>query len=90
MFAKNSRYYAIETVEATSPAGETVQAVKLRRLPATSGQPLTVKDGDQLDVLSEQRYRDPTRFWNIADANTELEANTLVEKAGRVIQMPAR
>lgn len=90
MFTKTSRYYGLETVQTTDPRGDTVQAVKLRRLPATTGQPMTVKDGDQLDVLSEQRYRDAARFWTIADANTEVEANTLVETAGRVIQVPAR
>ncbi len=90
MFAKNSRYAGVETVQAVDARSGTVPAVKLRRLPATAGQPLTVKDGDQLDVLSEQRYRDATRYWTIADANTELEANTLVQEAGRTIQVPAR
>ena len=47
-------------------------------------------DSDQLDVISETRYKDGTRFWHIADANTELEANQLVRVAGRTIRVPER
>jgi hypothetical protein len=90
MFTKNSRYYGLETVSVTTEQGETIRAVKLRRLPVTTGQPTLVKGGDQLDVISERRYKDGTRFWHVADANTELEANTLVETDGRAIQIPER
>ena len=90
MFNKNSRYYGLETVTGTDEWGETIQAVKLRRLPVTTGIPVLVKGGDQLDVMSERRYKDGTRFWHVADANTELEANTLVETGGRVICLPER
>ncbi len=88
MFIKGSRYYQLETVAATDGAGRSVRAVKLRRLPATSGAATVVHDGDQLDVVSAGRYRDPTRFWHIADANSELEANELVRAAGRIIDVP--
>lgn len=90
MFAKKSRYYGLETVEGTDRTGRRVQAVKLRRLPATAGDDVSVKDGSQLDVISEQRYKDGTRFWYIADANTELEANQLVRTTGRVIRIPEK
>ena len=90
MFLKNSRYYSLETVSADNGRGETVTAVKLRRLPSTRGEPTLVKDGMQLDVESESRYGDPTRFWHIADANTEQEANKLVTTAGRLIDVPEK
>jgi hypothetical protein len=38
-----------------------------------------VKGTDRLDVMAQRQYSDGTRFWHIADANTELEASKLVE-----------
>lgn len=44
---------------------------------------------DQLDALSEARYGgDATRYWHIADANSELEAAELTREPGRVIDLP--
>ena len=88
MFLKNSRYYGIETVAAKDRSGRMVTAVKLRKPEAANGEPVTVSEGYQLDVTSERNYKDPTRYWHIADANTELEANELVRKPGRIIQVP--
>lgn len=90
MFLKNSRYYGLPTVSAKDRSGREVQAVQLRRLPATTGQTFAVQDKDQLDAMCEQQYRDASLFWHIADANTELEANTLVETTGREINVPEK
>ena len=90
MFTQKSRYYGLKTVEGTDRSGRRVQAVKLRRLPATTGTDVSVIDGSQLDVISEQRYKDGARFWHVADANTELEANELVRTTGRVIRIPEK
>lgn len=90
MFLKNSRYYGLPTVTAVDARGREVQAVELRRLPATTGETTTVHGHDQLDVMSYRRYRDGTRFWRIADANTELEANELVRVEGRDIDVPVK
>jgi hypothetical protein len=90
VFLSNSRYYGLDTVTAKGADGAETAAVKLRVLPETPGAPTLVRSGDQLDVMSQARYRDGTRFWHIADANTELEANTLVRKDGRVIAVPER
>ncbi len=90
MFRNNSRYHGIETVTVAGPDGREVSAVKLRRLPEVSGTATTVGSGEQLDVMSERRYRDATRYWHIADANSELEAGTLVTVDGRVINVPER
>ncbi len=89
MFTKTSRYAEIPTVAAVDAEGREVTAVKLRRLPETSGQPRTVGGADRLDVLADQSYRDPTRFWRIADANSELDARDLLLPVGRVIRVPA-
>ena len=90
MFLSNSRYAGLDTVTAIDADGREVSAVKLRVLPETPGQPLVVGSGHQLDVISEQRYKDGTRYWRIADANTELEANELVRVTGRTIRVPER
>jgi nucleoid-associated protein YgaU len=90
MFLGNSRYAKATTVDATDAGGREVSAVKLRVPPDTQGVATTVRTGEQLDVMSERRYRDGTRYWHIADANTELEANELVRRDGRVIAVPQR
>ncbi len=90
MFLKNSRYYDVDTVEAKDRSGRAVTAVKTRKLESPSAKPLTVTESDRLDVVAEKRYRDATRFWHIADANTELEANELVRVPGRTIEVPER
>jgi len=41
-------------------------------------------------VMADRLYRDGTRGWHIADANSELEANALVSRDGRVIVVPER
>ena len=68
MFLKNSRYSGLPTVTAKDRSGADIAAVKLRPLPVVSGDEVSVKSHDQLDVISEQRYADATRYWHIADA----------------------
>lgn len=85
MFLKTSRYYKVETVESSGQ-----KAVKLRRLPKTVGGPFQVKSNHRLDIIAQQQYKDPTMFWHIADANSRLEANGLVEEDGRIIEVPEK
>lgn len=90
MFLKNSRYYGLPTATALDAHGREVPVLRLRRLPDTRGEPTVVRDQDQLDVMAHRRTRDGTRFWHIADANTELEANELVATSGRRILVPEK
>lgn len=90
MFLKTSRYYEVPTATARDANGREVQVLILRSLPLTAGEETVIHDHDQLDVMSHRRYRDGTRFWHIADANSELEANTLVADRGRVINVPVK
>ncbi len=85
MFLKTSRYYKLEIVESGGQS-----AVKLRRLPRTVGGALSVKGNHRLDIIAQQQYKDPTMFWHIADANSQLEANKLVEETGRIIEVPEK
>ena len=80
MFDANSRYAKLPIVEAESAAGKKANVVKLRKLPYTPGNLTETKGTDRLDIMSHRKFKDGTKFWHIADANTELEANALVEK----------
>ncbi len=88
MFMKTSRYFKVNTVDVPLADGRTVSAVRLRRLPPTRGEDVVVKGSDRLDLMAWNRLRDPTGFWRVADANTELEANDLAAETGRVIKTP--
>lgn len=88
MFLKNSRYFGLPTVTAVDRTGAPVAALKLRSLPSTAGSEATVRAHDRLDAMSEQRYGDATRYWHIADANTELEAASTLLPAGRTVKLP--
>ena len=92
MFLKNSRYSGLPTVAARGPRSDgSIALVKLRSLPDMSGDPTAIRGHDQLDAMSETRYAgDPTRYWHIADANSELEAAELTRTVGRVIDVPKR
>lgn len=88
MFTESSRYFQLQTVDATTPDGRQVRAVVLRRLPYVPGKATTVKGNDRLDVMAQRNYKDPTLFWHIADANTDLDARDLVGEPARVILVP--
>ena len=78
MFDANSRYAKSPVVETETAAGKKASAIKLRRLPYTPGNLTEVKGTDRLDIMAHRKFKDGTKFWHIADANTELEANHLV------------
>jgi nucleoid-associated protein YgaU len=86
-FLPNSRYYGLPIVPVIGPAGTGSEAVVLRRLPDVAGDSRMIEQADTLDALALLLYGDGTRFWHIADANSELAANDLAV-AGRVIRVP--
>ena len=90
MFLESSRYHRIRKEEAMARDGRIVKVVALRRLPAVTGDPTPVKENDRLDIIAQRLYDDPTKFWHVADANTELRAGELVDEPGRVIDVPER
>jgi hypothetical protein len=79
MFDANSRYVKCPVVEVEGAKGAKVNAVKLRRLPYAPGNLTEIKGTDRLDIVAHRKYKDGTKFWHVADANTELEANDLVD-----------
>ena len=90
MFLKNSRYYGLPIVAAKDRNDRDVTAVKLRRLPETAGDDYAVTSSDRVDIIADAHYSDATRYWHIADANSELEAEELTQQVGRVIEVPPR
>jgi len=88
MFLDNSRYSQQPTVEVTTHEGRTMLALKLRKLLSPGGLPHTVQEHDRIDILAQQNYDDGTKFWHIADANTELQANDLVAEPGATLKLP--
>ena len=80
MFDANSRYIKSPIVEVEAAKGKKVNAVKLRRLPYAPGNLTEIKGTDRLDIMAHRRYKDGTKYWHLADSNTELEANDLVEQ----------
>jgi hypothetical protein len=90
VFLESSRYQRVRKKEAKARDGRIVKVVALRRLPAVAGDPTPVKENDRLDIFAQRLYDDPTMFWHVADANTELRAGELVDEPGRVIAVPER
>ena len=78
MFLENSRYFKVKTVAAQNEDGRSFLVVMLRRLPYVAATLTAIKGNDRLDVIAQRKYSDATKFWHVADANTELEANKLV------------
>lgn len=88
MFLESSRYYKEKVKTVMYRNGDPVIAAGLRILSSPAGVPFQIKGNHRLDILSHTLYKDSSLFWHIADANTELEAHTLVEEAGMVINVP--
>ena len=88
MFLETSRYFRQKQVSTVTKKGQTVNVVSLRRLPKIAGKGTGIEENDRLDIIAQRQYQNPTQFWHIADANTELKANDLVREVGRIIQIP--
>lgn len=80
MFLENSRYFNQPTMQRKLRDGRTVTLVQPRLLPSPEGVATSLQANDRLDILALRQYQDGTRFWHIADANSELDARVLTEK----------
>ncbi|MEZ6242091.1 MAG: hypothetical protein R3B57_03520 [Phycisphaerales bacterium] len=89
MFFKGSRYESAETATYIAPDGREITYVRLRLIPPT--EPVTtyeVQRGDRPDLVADDAFGDPERFWRLCDANTSVWPNTLTEEEGRRIGVP--
>ncbi|MGE5205786.1 MAG: hypothetical protein ACM3PW_09225 [Chlamydiota bacterium] len=74
MFAKNSRYVRLPESSPVDAQGDRFRGKDLRRIPFSAGTFLhTVQSRDRLDLLAMKYYGEPTRWWQICDANPEFE-----------------
>ena len=70
MFTKNSRYTIVPESSPVDAKGERLLATNVRVIPPTTGTFLhTVQGRDRLDLLALKYYNDPTKWWQISDAN---------------------
>jgi nucleoid-associated protein YgaU len=88
MIFKGSRYEKVGVYQLTGPDGQTVNALNIRFIPPTPAGYLHTFSADQrLDILAYNFYRNPEKFWLIADANTEMDPEDLLEP-GRKLRIP--
>ena len=79
MFLENSRYFNQATMTVKDRDGRNLAALQPRLLPAPPGVPTLLKANDRLDIMALRQYQDGTKFWHIADANTQIEVRLLTE-----------
>jgi hypothetical protein len=89
MFFKGSRYGNVETLTYKDDQGRTLLYKSIRFIPAASAFRMhEVRQGERLDLIADEHYRDPERFWRICDANLAAWPPDLVAEHGRYIVIP--
>lgn len=89
MFFKGSRYETVEEYEYEDQDGRIIRYKKVRFTPPTEAQLThTVSDGERLDLIATRYYRDPERFWRIADANDAMWPDDLLDPPGSSLLIP--
>ncbi|HUZ03391.1 MAG TPA: hypothetical protein VMU89_23855 [Thermomicrobiaceae bacterium] len=88
MIFKGSRYERVGVYQVTGPDGQPVLALQTRFIPPTpAGYRHTFSADERLDLLAYRFYGNPEKFWLIADANTEMDPDDLLEP-GRQLSIP--
>ncbi|MDX6720787.1 MAG: hypothetical protein QOJ63_3041 [Solirubrobacteraceae bacterium] len=88
MIDRKSRYRSTPVLTVSDERGGAQPLLDLRETPPASGLlQVTPTDSDRLDLLASRFYRDPTRFWRICDASSELDPFDVVA-AGEQISIP--
>jgi hypothetical protein len=96
MFEPSSRYFTVaeSSISLTDATGQTrLITYKLRRRLPPAGGRITlvehmVRQGDRLDHITARYLSDPTQFWQVCDVNVVLRPEEVVERPGRLIQIP--
>lgn len=89
MIDRKSRYKSTAVLLAPDVYGGMQNVFDIRPTPATSGVlRFTPTDSDRLDLLAWRFYRDPTVFWKICDASTELNPFDVVEPGDPIVIPP--
>lgn len=88
MIDKTSRYAKVPVRTTTTADGEELRLLELRPLPRTTSVfSHTPSGSERLDHIAHRYYRDPTKFWRIADASDELDPFDVVVP-GRLLPVP--
>ena len=88
MIDRRSRYVGTDVLTTSDGQGGNQQVLDLRATPPTSHVlSVVATDTDRLDLLAFQYYRDPTRFWRICDATTDLDPFDVLVP-GRPVPIP--
>jgi hypothetical protein len=95
MFDTGSRYASLPTatLEQVDPDGSTrpVAYVTRRLITTGTGPSLVVHRfaaGERLDTITAAYFGDPTRFWQICDANEVLRPDELTDEIGNPFVVP--
>ena len=89
MFFDGSRY--LRVTDYTLDAGDGSQRkLKATREPLQTQTALTyqVREGDRLDLLAYKFYRNPRKWWLIADANPDCMSPEALLAPGRILNIP--
>lgn len=89
MFFDGSRYLRVADYSVESAEGSQ-QKLKAAREPLALETALTyqVREGDRLDLLAFRFYRNPRKWWLIADANLDCVMPEQLLTPGRVLVIP--
>ena len=88
MVFKGSRYTNISVYQTNNADGQIVAALKPRFISQTAAGYLhAYTAGERLDLIAYKFYRNPEKFWLIADANNEMDPEDLLEP-GRQLRIP--
>ena len=89
MILKGSRYEKVGVYQAIDSSGAAFTALNIRFVPSTpAGFRHTLSDGERLDTLAYTYYRNPEKFWRIADANTAMDPQDLIEPGLQIFIPP--
>ncbi len=87
---ESSRYANVGTAEVILPDGRHITVLRRRWLPQPEDMQQTgihtVEEGERLDNITAEYLGDPTKFWQLCDANGALHPEEL-EKCGKVLRI---
>ena len=91
MIFRGSRYQNVGTYQAVDSNGRSTSALKIRLIPSTpAGFIHSFTAGERLDLIAYKYYRNPEKFWLIADANDRMDPDDLAEPGNRLLIPPDR
>lgn len=89
MFFRGSRYELVPTATLETADGRAIQYKRVRFVPPTEGTlPVTVQQGDRLDLIAWRVYRDPEQFWRLCDAAGAMRPEDLTAVPGTRLKAP--